>query len=208
MNITCPHCQTKLSIPDHKFPKDRDSSFGCPKCSGKIKVSGGQVVPGSNGTAGQALNKPSGAPVSSGAGQKALVCMGDDKARQAVLEALKQTGFSPDVMENAALALQAFDFHIYPMVLIDEAFDQGSGLNALTVYMNGLDMSLRRRICAVLLSGKASTADHMAAMHQSVNFIIGQDGLDRLPELISTARADHEKFYIVFNESMKAVGKA
>ncbi len=165
-------------------------------------------MPGPNGTAGPALNQPSGAPVSSGTGRKAMVCMGDDKARQAVLEALKQTGFFPDVMENAALARQAFDFHIYPLVLMDEAFDRGDGLTALTVYMNGLDMSLRRRICAVLLSGRASTADHMAAMHHSVNFIIGQDGLDRLSELISTARTDHEKFYIVFNESMKAVGKA
>ncbi len=38
MNVTCQKCKTKFNIPDHKIPKDKDTTLKCPKCAEKIPI--------------------------------------------------------------------------------------------------------------------------------------------------------------------------
>ena len=40
MNIICENCQSKFKIPDAKIPAGRKASVACPKCKGKISLSG------------------------------------------------------------------------------------------------------------------------------------------------------------------------
>ncbi len=202
MNITCPHCQTKLNIPDEKVPKDRDSSFKCPKCHEKVKVS----APGAkSGPAGQNVSSRS---FSSPGIRRAMICLGSTAQAEPVMSAVKHMGFDVQTPQTISQALRSLEYHVFPLVIADESFDQGKGLSDLILHMNDLDMSLRRRICLILMSREISTGDHMAAMHASVNYVVGADGLAHLPDLLSAALTEHENFYIVYNESLKATGKA
>ncbi|WP_022667246.1 zinc-ribbon domain-containing protein [Desulfospira joergensenii] len=208
MNITCPHCQTKLNVPDEKIPKDRDSSFKCPKCSEKITVpaSRPQAVPPPVDSAGK--QSAASARFSSQGRSRAMVCLGEGTPAGAAMAVLGQMWFEVETPTNVTQALKKLGYHIYPLVIIDESFDQGRGLSDLIAHVNNLDMSLRRRICLILISRQSPTGDRMAALHASVNHIIGFHDMALLPQILSEALIEHENFYIVYNESMKAAGKA
>ncbi len=208
MNITCPHCKTKLNLPDHKIPKDRDSSFKCPKCRESIQIKASQStgVSGGGEDTGQGRGKT---PVGHASQAQALVCMPDSGARTRVMEALKRAGLGAQFPDSPSKALAKLQYHIFPLILVDKTFDANGEMMR---YMNDLDMSLRRRICLVCLGGESPTGDAMEALHGSWNFYINTRDLDRddgfLDDTLATAITDHQNFYTIYNDSMRAAGKA
>jgi len=211
MNITCPHCKTRLNIPDHKIPRDKDSSFKCPKCQEKVQVLVSQLnlsVPGSqkNEDLKKESMKTGGFPVQGR--EHALVCMDDSPGRATLVAAVQELGFYVEATGSTSSAFKKMAYHVYPLVLLNESFDQNKGFLAMSTHMNELDMSLRRRICLVLFSDRLPTGDPMSALHSSVNFIVGSDSLDHVEEILSTALTEHQNFYRVYNDSMRAAGKA
>jgi predicted Zn finger-like uncharacterized protein len=212
MNITCPHCKTRLNIPDHKIPRDKDSSFKCPKCHDKVQVLVSQLNPSVPGVPkNEAVKKESSG---TGAGaviqgrEQALVCMDDSPGRAALVAAVQELGFYVEATGSTSSALKKMAYHVYPLVLLAEAFDQNKGFKAMSTHMNELDMSLRRQICLVLYTDRLPTGDPMSALHSSVNYIVGSDSLDHVSEILTAALTEHQNFYRVYKDSMRAAGKA
>ena len=206
MNITCPHCSAQLNIPDHKIPKEREMTFKCPKCQDRVRVSplnhpGKEALefPGKSQSMDPGAFSVQGRP-------RALVC-GEDRAAQ-IQAACTRAGFEVETVGSLSLALKKMAYQLYPLVLADSAFDRNLGFKSLARHMNEMDMSLRRRICFVLIQEGLVTGDHTAALYASVNYIIGSDGLDHLDDILARALLDHENLYQVFNESMRTAGKA
>ncbi len=216
MNITCPHCKTRLNIPDHKIPRDKDSSFKCPKCHDKVQVLVSQLnfsVPGSqkneyskNEDAKKESMGTGGLPVQGR--EQALVCMDDSPERAKLVAAVQALGFYVEATGSTSSALKKMAYYVYPLVLLNESFDQNKGFKAMSTHMNELDMSLRRRICLVLFSDRLPTGDPMSALHSSVNYIVEADSLDHVEEILSSTLTEHQNFYTVYNDSMRAAGKA
>ncbi len=210
MNITCPHCKAKLNLPDHKIPKDRDSSFKCPKCRESVQLKASQ--PGGGGTAvlgpGRGKAGQSGG-FGPGSQAQALVCMPDSAARTRIMESLARAGLGAESPESPSKALAKLQYHIFPLVLVDKTFDAN---REMMLHMNDLDMSLRRRICLIRLGEESSTGDAMAALHGSWNFYINTRDLDRddgfIDDILATAITDHQNFYTIYNDSMRVAGKA
>jgi predicted Zn finger-like uncharacterized protein len=211
LNITCPHCKAKLNIPDHKIPRDKDSSFKCPKCRDKIQVLASPLKASATARSKKDPVKKeftgSDAPSARGR-ERALVCMDDSPAKERLLAALREIEFHVETPVSISEAFKNMAYHIYPLVLVDESFDRPLGFEAMSTHMNELDMSLRRRTCLVLFSDKLPTGDPMSALHSSVNYIVGSDSLGHLEDVLSTALTEHQNFYTVYNESMRAAGKA
>jgi predicted Zn finger-like uncharacterized protein len=211
MNITCPHCKTRLNIPDHKIPRDKDSSFKCPKCQEKVQVLVSQLnlsVPGS-----QKNEDPKKESMGAGSSpvqgrEQALVCMDDSPARDKLVAAVEGLWFHAEATGSTSAALKKMAYQSYPLVLLSESFDQNKGFKAMATHMNELDMSLRRRICLVLFSDRLPTGDPMSALHSSVNYIVGSDSLNHVEAILTAALTEHQTFYTVYNESMRAAGKA
>jgi len=221
VNIICPHCKTKLNIPDHRIPKNRDTSFKCPKCQGRVQVAASQLkqpalnpdaltVPGSGAPKEESSKKEFLGPgiLSAGGQEYALVCMDDSPGKMKVVDAVKGAGFHVESPVSISEAFIKMAYHIYPLILLDESFDRNRGFKAMSIHMNELDMAMRRRICLVLVSDRLPTGDPMSALHSSVNFIVGSDSLDHVDDILSTALMEHKNLYTVYNESMKAAGKA
>ncbi|MCK5162903.1 MAG: zinc-ribbon domain-containing protein [Desulfobacula sp.] len=202
MNVTCPNCKTKLNIPDHKIPKDKDTTFKCPKCKEKVHVPAVKKQKPVKEKPGQILN------LSLEERLNALVCIEDQDLKGKVYSVIKQMGFNAEAVTNTKAALNKMEYHIYHLVIIDEAFDQKKGVLDIISRMNTIDMSLRRRICLVLVSSKFKTNDNMATLHSSVNGIIHPDDITHLEAFLSQVLSEHKNFYMVYNESLKKSGKA
>lgn len=204
MNITCPHCQAKLNLPDHKIPKDRDSSFKCPKCRKPVQIKASHSSVSGSGQP----SVPAGG-LGQGSQAQALVCLPDSDARARAMDVLARAGLGAESPESSSQALAKLQYHIYPLVLVDKVFDANMEMMR---HMNDLDMSLRRKICLVCLGVDFSTGDAMAALHGSCNFYINTRDLNRddgfLDDILATAITDHQNFYTIYNDSMRAAGKA
>jgi hypothetical protein len=93
---------------------------------------------------------------------------------------------------------------------MDEAFDTDK---SIARYMNKMDMSLRRRICLIRLGQTLETGNAMTALNLSANYVIKSQDLEQedgslVNNVLAMALSEHKQMYAVFNDSMKAVGKA
>lgn len=202
MNVTCANCKTKLNIPDNKILKDKESIFKCPKCKEKIHVPAvkEQTLAG--------VQKRQSFHRSPEERLNALVCIDDSDLKKKVYSAIKHMGLNVEAVTNTEAALNKMEYHIYHIVIFDDAFGQDEGVLGIIDRMNAIDMSLRRRICLIRISNKFNTNDNMASLHSSVNQIIHQDDIIHLEAFLSRVLKDHKNFYTVYNESLKQAGKA
>ncbi len=194
MNVTCRNCKTKLNIQDHKIPKDKDLTLACPKCKEKIRI--------------PVVKQQKSAQLSLEDRLNALVCIDDNDVKKKVISIIGQMGLTAEIAVDTKSALNKMEYHIYHLVIIDEIFDRKKGISGMMDRMNTIDMSLRRRICLVLISDKFTTNDNMAALHASVNSVIHREDIIHLETFLSGVLADHKNFYTVYNDSLKLSGKA
>ncbi len=204
MNVTCQHCNTKLTIPAHKVPSNKDATLKCPKCKGSVQIHG---IKSSEMAYGKKEQEKA-SSLSFENRQRALVCIASDDLKKKVQPLLRQMGFNIEVVRDVRTALEKMEYHIYHLVLIDDGFDDHKGLAGIIGRMNVMDMSLRRRICLVLISEKFKTGDNMAALNTSVNSIIRREDIVHLDAFLLRVLAEHKQFYTVYNESLKLAGKS
>jgi hypothetical protein len=208
MNIACPACGNNANLPDDKIPKDKDFSFKCPKCGASVPV---KALAGTAGieqiTAGMG---PDMSMIQAGGSKQALVCMPPSLGRNRIMGGLENAGLKGQVSETPVQALKNLEYYVYPLVVMDEAFDTDKSIAG---YMNNMDMSLRRRICLIRLGQTFETGNAMTALNLSANYVIKSQDLEQedgslVNNLLAMALSEHKQMYAVFNDSMKAVGKA
>ena len=211
MKIACPACGSSTNLPDDKIPKDKDFSFKCPKCAASVPV---KASAGNTGAAGleqtSAGISPDVSMFQGGGSKQALVCMPPSLGRKRILAGLEHVGLQAHVAESAAQALKNLEYYVYPLVVMDDAFDTD---RRVAGYMNNMDMFLRRKICLVRLGSALETGNAMTALDLSANYVIKSQDLEQEDDtlvntLLAVALSEHEQMYAVFNDSMKAVGKA
>ncbi|HLC27550.1 MAG TPA: zinc-ribbon domain-containing protein [bacterium] len=230
MEITCSSCAAKYNVPDEKIPRDRAFRITCPHCKEKITIE-----PSGQGQAAAAGEAPGGAVQDLGSGsedgqraaaaqaplydtttvdyfeegaQTALLCDSDGKRAELLTEALNEMDYivtRPDSHEDAMHRLK---FNKYDLVVVDEEF-AGATLNnnAALSHLQNLPMSTRRYIFLVLLSQKLNTLDNMMAFTKSVNLVVNYKDLPNFKNVLKRSQAEHEKFYKVFMDVLRELGK-
>ncbi|MBW2654657.1 MAG: hypothetical protein JRC91_06885 [Deltaproteobacteria bacterium] len=138
----------------------------------------------------------------------ALVCIGGDELRKKVYALIKKMRLTAEAVTDTKAALKKLEYHIYHLVIVNDAFDRNKGVSGVLDRMNTIDMYLRRRICLVWISNKFNTNDNMTALHSSVNAIIHQNDMIHLESFLSRTLMGHKNFYTVYNDSLKQAGKA
>ena len=203
MNVTCDHCMTRLNIPADKLPKDKPASFRCPKCKERVTVKPekNEPVPDPDVVQPAVPVRPESEK------RKALVCVNEKTLVESFRQTLERDEYLSRAAEDTGSALKLMEYKMFELLIIDESFDGGRGAKKMMQYINRLDMSVRRRICVILLSRKLDTANSMAALHMSVNYIINYNDLDNFENILFTALQEHRDLYSVFGDAMDKTGK-
>ena len=228
VEITCTGCSAKLNIPDHKIPKDKKSSFLCPKCTQRLYIdpaslnipSDGGPVPRKKADVAPASKSQSSSTPDYDAAERpfdyldddaetALLCLGNTKTALLARTALEKMKYHIEAVEDIRTALTRMKYHLFNIIVVDETFDsEHMGSNTLLQELQDLDMTLRRQIVVTLISKTLRTQDNMGALHASVNQIINQkDMTSNALSLFKKTLKDHGQLYAIFNETLKKIGR-
>ncbi|MEE9495342.1 MAG: zinc-ribbon domain-containing protein [Desulfobacterales bacterium] len=215
MNIICENCQSKFKIPDEKIPAGKRTTVPCPKCKGKIslgdkigaaarKVS--FVDTHSNGSY-DASEKPF--DFIEEEGLTALVCESNPLVHTTITKALELMEYQITKAENTRDALKRMRYHNYDLFVVNENFDTDNPeSNGILLYLERLNMLVRRNMFIALVSDRFRTMDNMMALNKSVNLIINIKNVDDIGKILSRGITDNEFFYRVFKGTLKEVGRA
>ena len=215
MNIICENCQSKFKIPDEKIPAGRKASIACPKCKGKISLNGKMGAAGtkvnfvdanSNGSY-DASEKP--VDFIEEEGLTALVCESNPLVQTTIAEALELMEYQITRAENTRDALKRMRYHNYDLFVVNENFDTDNPeSNGILLYLERLNMLVRRNMFIALVSDRFRTMDNMMALNKSVNLIINIKNVEDIGKILSRGITDNEFFYRVFKGTLKEVGRA
>jgi predicted Zn finger-like uncharacterized protein len=215
MNIICENCQSKFKIPDEKIPAGRKASVACPKCKGKISLSAKMGAAGtkvsyvdanSNGSY-DASEKPF--DFIEEEGLTALVCESNPLVQATITGALELMEYQITKAESTRDALKRMRYHNYDLFVVNETFDTDNPeSNGILLYLERLNMLVRRNMFIALVSDRFRTMDNMMALNKSVNLIINIKNVEDIGKILSRGITDNEFFYRVFKGTLKEVGRA
>jgi len=224
MEIVCENCRAKLNIPDEKIPEGQRVSIKCPKCQHKGVIDPSErASPGMTPDVGDPdeplafMNELGGsedwggdALESYGEHEKlALVLDPDAQTRDIIKAVLDGLGYRSLMDEDAKSALKKLRLHAFDVVSLSDGFDQVPVEESpVTTYINRLSMSIRRRMFLMLISGRFKTMDRLTAFAMSANLVVNPKDVNRLDRIVGMAISDNEKFYKVFTDTLKEMGRA
>lgn len=222
MEISCKKCQTKLNIPDEKLPKGKTASVQCPKCKEKLIIdlkkdrekaspSGFDASKFDESDFDQASEDydSSERPFDflEEEGKTALICEDDPKIVNEITTVLEIMDYSITRAKDVRDALRSMKYHIYDMVLVNEAFGGSDpDTNGILIYLDRLQMDVRRNIFVGLLTRQYPTMDNMTAFLKSVNLTINVKDIGKIDRILSRGINEYELFYAIFKDSAKRLG--
>jgi hypothetical protein len=209
MDVTCDSCGVLLKIPDKKLPPNQVVSITCPKCKGKIKIDtrkSDKEIALSDIEEVEQDTSP--LEFFEEGTRLALVLNGDEGQVNTISSVLEEVSYKPIVIPSTREAISKLRLHHFDLIILSDGFDgQGLEVSPVTHYLNHLSMSVRRKIFLILLSEKFKTIDNLMAFTLSANLVINPVDLSKLGLILKKAIRDHEKFYKVFVDTLKEVGK-
>ncbi|MCF8110206.1 MAG: zinc-ribbon domain-containing protein [Desulfobacteraceae bacterium] len=236
MEINCKSCGKSLNIPDEKIPKGKSFSVRCPACREKILVDLKAAVDESRladagwSEQGEQQEKE-GLPEEkrddvfavSGedydASEKPFDFLEEEGHTAMVLEEDKQTAghiksvlevmdYNVTAPESIREALRRMKYHQFDLIVLNETFDSSSpDANGVLIYLQRLNMHVRRNIFAALLTERYNTMDNMAAFLKSVNIVINLKDIKSFDRILARGVNENDLFYAVFKESLKKLGR-
>ena len=141
-------------------------------------------------------------------GLTALLCEENPIARKTIQAGLSLMDYQITIAESARDALKRMRYHIYDLIVVDESFDtKNPDANGVLIYLERLQMSIRRNIFVAMVSSRYRTMDNMMAFHGSVNLIINIKNIEDIGKILGRAITDTELFYRIYKEAYKETGR-
>jgi len=201
MQIQCPNCQKQLTIPEDKLPDKESFQALCPQCHQRITVK----TKREKGTEGQPTNYIYEEAYSEL--PRALICE-DDPARQEIIAAaLEDLGYKPLIVTDIREAQSLITYGHFELIILNEETGRTSSTNPLLNMIQHLPMAIRRNIFFALIGKNYRTMDNLMAFAKSANLVINHDDLPNMRSILKRSLEDHQRFYRVFKECLREVGK-
>lgn len=222
MDISCEKCQSKFKIPDEKIPDGKVATFRCPKCKEKITVERQPAKQPSEpkqesqmtaedfeeDTADSWDSSEKPFDFIEEEGKTVLVCESDPGIKNTITRALTAMDYHITEAENARDALKKMRYHNYDLVIVNEEFDTADpDSNGVLIFIERLNMSIRRNIFVALISNRFRTMDSMMAFNKSVNIILNVSNIKDFDKILRRGITDNDYFYRVYRDIMRKTGR-
>jgi hypothetical protein len=226
MDVTCEQCQTKLSIPDEKVPKNHPVRITCPKCETKMTLHPNRPATRESASSESEERTPPAKQAKGGydyadysdddalhffeEGTKlSLVLTSNGDSSEKIKGAVELMGYKFIPAPSTRDAIGKLRFHHFDLIVLSDGFDgQPVDHSPILNYLNNLSMSVRRKIFLALLSDDYKTMDNMMALAMSANIVVSTKDLDKLHPILKKAISENERFYKVFTDMLVETGKA
>jgi predicted Zn finger-like uncharacterized protein len=216
MDIVCENCQSKFKISDSKLPAGKTATLTCPKCKNKITIQPPQLntefdeadgfedlfsFEEGDGEGVDASEKPF--DFVEEEGKRALLCELEPTVREKIKTVLKVLEYHITEPQNNRDALRKMRYHNFDLIVVNEYFDTAHpDANGILIYLERLNMAIRRHIFVALISSRFRTMDQMAAFQKSVNMIVNLSNIDDLDKILRRRLADNDLFFRILKERL------
>jgi CheY-like chemotaxis protein len=211
-------------VPDEKLPDAKTAVLRCPKCKEKLIIDLAALRKGKEAQKqhekgsydfgfdeGSEDYDVSERPFDflEEEGKTAIICEDDPKIVKEIVTVLGIMEYTTTVVDSLRDALRKMKYHIFDMVLVNETFGGSDpDSNGILIYLERLNMDIRRNIFVGLLTRQYPTMDNMAAFLKSVNMTINIKDIDKIDKILSRGINEYELFYAIFKDSAKKIGMA
>jgi CheY-like chemotaxis protein len=200
MEIFCETCKTKLKIPDEKLPKDKLVNIPCPKCNGNITVD--------TRTLSEEPSDETAVEFHEEGEKMALICDDNQSNQEILISALKELGYRASMGKDPKDVLEKMRFTHYDVIVLDEGFGGGTpSENPVLSHIQPMPIVTRRNTFFALIGKQYTTLNNMMAFSKSANLVINQKDLPQIKNILKKSISDNDKFYKVFKETLRALGK-
>ena len=217
MEIICESCQSRFKIADEKLPKDKPASLKCPKCNHRISVPPAAkpaqathapeieedffAFDEDEGEGYDASDKPF--DFVEEEGKIALLCEIDPMVKKAITPVLEVLEYHITEAKNSREALKTMRYHGYDLIVVNEYFDaKNPDANGVLIYLERLNMAIRRNIFVVMITRRFRTMDNMTAFQKSVNMIVNVDNVADFDKILRRGLADYGMFYQSYKDCL------
>jgi predicted Zn finger-like uncharacterized protein len=211
MEIVCNKCDSRFRIPDNKVPTSKVAALPCPKCRNKIQIGPTSkkdpaIEAGFVTDNYDASEKPF--DFVEEEGKTALVCESGPATLKKIVDPLNLMEYHITVADSGRDALKKMRYHLYDLIIVNESYNcDGPDSNMVLLYLERLNMTIRRGMFVAMISSNYRTMDQMMAFRYSVNIIINDKNMDDFGKIVRRGLTDYELFYRVLNETLKSSGR-
>ncbi|MFH2012264.1 MAG: zinc-ribbon domain-containing protein [Pseudomonadota bacterium] len=200
MEIFCETCKAKFKIPDEKLPKDKLLNIPCPKCKGSISVDTRVLS--------EEPSEETAIDFHEEGEKTALICDDKQSNLEILITSLKDLGYIPSVAKNVKDVLEKMKFTHYNLIVLNEEFGGGTPSdNPVLSHIQLMPIVTRRNVFFALIGKEYTTFNNMMAFSKSANLVINQKDLPQIKNILRKSIYDNDKFYKVFKETFKTLGK-
>ncbi|PID40316.1 MAG: hypothetical protein CR984_03820 [Proteobacteria bacterium] len=213
MEIICESCQSRFKIADEKLPKDKTTFLKCSKCKNRIKVSPSSENKDAAGALEEdffSFDEADSDPYDASdkpfdfveeEGKTALLCEFDPMIKKAITPVLDVLEYHTTEVKSSREALKTMRYHSYDLIVVNEYFDaKNPDANGVLIYLERLNMLVRREIFVAMITKRFRTMDNMVAFQKSVNMIINVDNIADFDKILRRGLADYGMFYQIYRE--------
>jgi hypothetical protein len=94
-------------------------------------------------------------------------------------------------------------YHNYDLIVVNEYFDaKNPDANGVLIYLERLNMVVRRNIFVAMITRRFRTMDNMVAFQKSVNMIVNLDNIADFDKILRRGMADSGMFYQAYKDCL------
>lgn len=217
MEIICESCQSKFRIADEKLPKDKTAFLKCPKCQNRISVLPAAKDADENDQPDveedffsfdedesdgyDTSDKPF--DFVEEEGKTALLCESDPMIKKTITPVLDVLEYHITEIKNSREALKTMRYHSYDLIVVNEYFDaKNPDANGVLIYLERLNMAVRRNIFVAMITRRFRTMDNMMAFQKSVNMVVNVDNITDFDKILRRGMTDFGIFYQSYKDCL------
>jgi len=207
MDIICKHCQSKFKIANDKIPQGKKSSFPCPKCKSKILINqktNTNIEVDNDFLSDYSEKFDEDFDFDVEEGKSCLLCELETAVNNKIKKELKNLNYNITEAINSRDALRKIKHKTFNFIIVNELFDTNdNNSNGVLLFLERMDMSIRRNITVVLISRNLLTMDKMIAFNKSVNVVINVNNASDAGKIIGRTISENDFFYSLFKKSLQ-----